>query len=91
MRAGLRDPQLRRNLRRTPIGALNGEEVEQLGGTANAAHSSSSLQTPPALLHRDPNPVSAVVCVDLDYAFVARPVSRARGVLAVPADDWRRS
>jgi hypothetical protein len=47
------------------------------------------LQTPPALLHRDPNPVSAVVCVDLDYAFVARPVSRARGVLAVPADDWK--
>jgi len=69
------------------MGALNGEEVQQLGGTANAAHSSSSLQTPPALLHRDPNPVSAVVCVDLGYAFVARPVSRAGGVLAVPADD----
>jgi apolipoprotein N-acyltransferase len=43
---------------------------------------------PPALLPRDPVPVSGVICFDLDYADLVRPVARAGGVLAVPANDW---
>lgn len=33
-------------------------------------------------------PVSAVVCVDNDDADLVAPVSRAGGILAVPANDW---
>lgn len=43
---------------------------------------------PPALLPRDPVPVSGVICFDRDYADLIRPVARAGGVLAVPANDW---
>jgi predicted amidohydrolase len=43
---------------------------------------------PPALLPRDPVPVSGVICFDLDYADLIRPIARAGGVLAVPANDW---
>jgi predicted amidohydrolase len=43
---------------------------------------------PPALLPRDPVPVSGVICFDLDYADLIRPLARAGGVLAVPANDW---
>ena len=43
---------------------------------------------PPALLPRSSFPLCAVQCVDLDYPDLIRPVSRAGGVLAVPADDW---
>jgi apolipoprotein N-acyltransferase len=32
--------------------------------------------------------LSAVICVDLDYGDLVRPVARARGLLAVPANDW---
>jgi predicted amidohydrolase len=45
-------------------------------------------RTPPGVVEGDPCPVSAVVCVDNDYADLIRPVSRAGGVLAVPANDW---
>jgi predicted amidohydrolase len=45
-------------------------------------------RTPPALLPDPVIPLSAVQCVDLDYPDLTRPVSRAGGVLAVPADDW---
>jgi predicted amidohydrolase len=44
-------------------------------------------RTPPAV-QPDPFPVSAVVCVDNDYADLVRPVARSGGVLAVPANDW---
>ena len=40
---------------------------------------------PPALLPRDPVPVSGVICFDLDYADLIRPLARA---VAVPANDW---
>jgi len=43
---------------------------------------------PPALFRQDPFPVSGVICVDLDYADMIPPVTRAGGVLAVPANDW---
>jgi apolipoprotein N-acyltransferase len=43
----------------------------------------------PALLDRDPFPVSAVVCCDLDFNDLVRPVARAGGILAVPANDWK--
>lgn len=43
---------------------------------------------PPALLQADPFPVSAVICIDLDYSDLVRPVGRAGGVLAVPVHDW---
>ena len=46
-------------------------------------------RTPPALLPGTPFPLCAVQCVDLDYPDLVRPVSRAGGVLAVPADDWK--
>jgi predicted amidohydrolase len=45
-------------------------------------------RTPPALDEHGPFPVSAVVCVDLDYPDLVRPVGRSGGVLAVPANDW---
>ncbi len=45
-------------------------------------------RTPPVILPRSPLPLCAVQCVDLDYPDLARPVARAGGVLAVPADDW---
>ncbi len=33
-------------------------------------------------------PLSTVLCVDLDYADLCRPVRQAGGILAVPANDW---
>ena len=35
-------------------------------------------------------PLSAVICVDLDYADVVEVAKRAGGVLNVPANDWPR-
>jgi len=32
--------------------------------------------------------LSTVICVDLDYGDLVRPVARAGGLLAVPANDW---
>lgn len=32
--------------------------------------------------------LSTVICVDLDYADVVRPVRARRGLLAVPSNDW---
>jgi predicted amidohydrolase len=32
--------------------------------------------------------VSAVICVDLDYGDLVKPVARAGGILAVPSNDW---
>ena len=46
-------------------------------------------RTPPALLPHTPAALCAVQCVDLDYPDLVRPVGRAGGVLAVPADDWK--
>jgi apolipoprotein N-acyltransferase len=43
----------------------------------------------PALLDRDPFPVSGVVCCDMDFNDLVRPVARAGGILAVPANDWK--
>jgi hypothetical protein len=34
-------------------------------------------------------PLSAAICVDLDYADVIKCAKRAGGVLNVPANDWR--
>jgi apolipoprotein N-acyltransferase len=42
----------------------------------------------PALLRHDPFPISAAICVDTDYSAYVRPVARAGGVLAIPANDW---
>lgn len=47
------------------------------------------VQMPPALLAVGPVPVSGVICVDLDYGDMIRPVARAGGLLAVPSNDWR--
>ena len=47
------------------------------------------MRMPPALLQRDPFPISGVICFDLDFNDLVRPVSRAGGVLAVPANDWQ--
>lgn len=33
-------------------------------------------------------PISAVICVDLDYGDLVRPVRRAGGVLVAPSNDW---
>ena len=49
----------------------------------------SEKRMPPALVLRDPFPISAVTCVDLDYSDLVEPVARAGGVLAVPAHDWQ--
>jgi hypothetical protein len=63
--------------------------------THDKQHPAPSLEprpekgTPPALLPGTPLPFCAVQCVDLDYPDLIRPVSRARGVLAVPVDDWK--
>jgi apolipoprotein N-acyltransferase len=46
------------------------------------------VRMPPALLQRDLFAVSAVICFDLDFNDLVRPVARAGGVLAVPANDW---
>jgi predicted amidohydrolase len=34
--------------------------------------------------------VSSVICVDLDYGDLVGPVENAGGILAVPANDWRK-
>jgi apolipoprotein N-acyltransferase len=47
------------------------------------------VRMPPALLQRDPFPVSAVICFDLDFNDLVRPVARVGGVLAMPANDWK--
>jgi apolipoprotein N-acyltransferase len=46
------------------------------------------VRMPPAMLARGPFPVSAVICFDLDFNDLIRPVARRGGVLAVPANDW---
>lgn len=46
---------------------------------------------PPGLVQLDAADglsLSTVICVDLDYGDLIRPVARAGGVLAVPANDW---
>jgi len=70
------------------------DETGQIAVTYDKQHPAPGVEpkpekrTPPALLEGDPFPVSAVVCVDMDYADVARPVAQTDGVLAVPANDW---
>lgn len=70
------------------------DETGRIAATYDKQHPAPGVEpkpakrTPPALLEGDPFPVSAVVCVDMDYADVARPVAKAGGALAVPANDW---
>jgi apolipoprotein N-acyltransferase len=70
------------------------DQTGQIAATYDKQHPAPGLEpkpdtrTPPALDPRAPFPVSAVVCVDLDYPDLVRPVSRTGGVLAVPANDW---
>jgi metal-dependent amidase/aminoacylase/carboxypeptidase family protein/predicted amidohydrolase len=87
--AGLFDEDLRKNQ------LVIADETGQIVLTHEKQHPAtmfgeprSEKRTPPALLLRDPFPVSAVTCVDLDYSDLVRPVARAGGVLAVPAHDW---
>lgn len=47
------------------------------------------VRMPPAVSARDPFPVSAVICFDLDFNDLIRPVARRGGVLAVSANDWK--
>jgi apolipoprotein N-acyltransferase len=47
------------------------------------------VRMPPALLGRDPFPVSAVICHDGNFNDLVRPVARAGGLLAIPANDWK--
>ena len=42
----------------------------------------------PALVQGDV-PISGLICYDLDYSDVLRPVARVGGLLAVPSNDWR--
>lgn len=44
---------------------------------------------PPALFSSDRFPVSAVICSDENFNDLVRPVARAGGVLAIPANDWK--
>ena len=44
---------------------------------------------PPALLSGGRFPVSAVICYDGNFNDLIRPVTRAGGVLAIPANDWK--
>jgi len=44
---------------------------------------------PPALFSSDRFPVSAVICYDGNFNDLVRPVARAGGVLAIPANDWK--
>ena len=44
---------------------------------------------PPALFGSDRFPVSAVICYDGNVNDLVRPVARAGGVLAIPANDWK--
>ena len=44
---------------------------------------------PPARASSNIGPLSAVICYDLDFADWVQPVRLARGILAVPASDWR--
>jgi predicted amidohydrolase len=87
--AGLFDEERRKNL------LVIADETGQIVVTHEKQHPAtmfgeprSEERTPPALFPRDPFPVSAVTCVDLDYSDLVRPVARAGGVLAVPAHDW---
>jgi predicted amidohydrolase len=43
----------------------------------------------PALVDRGPVPVSAVICYDMDFNDLIRPVARAGGLLAIPSNDWK--
>jgi len=43
----------------------------------------------PALLRSGIASVSGVICYDLDYGDLVRPVSRAGGMLLVPSNDWK--
>lgn len=43
----------------------------------------------PALFRHEP-PVSAVICYDANFNDLVRPVARAGGVLAIPANDWKQ-
>jgi apolipoprotein N-acyltransferase len=47
------------------------------------------VRMPPALLSRDPFPVSAVICFDMDFNDLVRPVARAGGLLAIPSNDYK--
>lgn len=53
------------------------------------AESKRQVRMPPALLKSNGIRVSGVICVDLDYSDMIRPVARAGGVLAAPSNDWR--
>ena len=70
------------------------DETGAIAATYSKQHPAPGLEpkpearTPPVILPRSPLPLCAVQCVDLDYPDLIRPVSRAGGVLAVPADDW---
>ncbi len=44
---------------------------------------------PPALFSSDRFPVSAVICYDGNFNDLVRPVARAGGVLAIPANDGK--
>jgi apolipoprotein N-acyltransferase len=53
------------------------------------AEARRKVRMPPALLSRDPFPVSAVICYDGNFNDLIRPVARAGGLLAIPSNDWK--
>jgi apolipoprotein N-acyltransferase len=53
------------------------------------AEARRKVRMPPALLRGGRFPVSAVICYDGNFNDLIRPVARAGGVLAIPANDWK--
>lgn len=90
--AGYYDELSRQNLSAafSPRGRLIAEYEKQHPGP----HEPKRHQRMAPLTCRRPAPdvsaISCVICADLDYPDLLRPVARAGGLLAAPANDWPR-
>jgi predicted amidohydrolase len=88
--AGLIDRDVRKNQ------LVMADESGQIAVTYDKQHpvpgaeAKRRVRMPPALLKRDGICVSGVICVDLDYADLVRPVSKRGGILVAPSNDWRQ-
>ncbi len=88
--AGFYDELTRQNMLVVvhPSGEIFGEYEKQHPGPHEPKRHERTppLSCPPCA--PDLPAISAVICADLDYADLLRPVSRVGGLLVVPANDW---